>query len=314
MVRLVVKASAPATIANLGPGFDVLGLALDGPRDIVTLELSDEEGIKVLGGGHLCADEDNAVVIVLRYLLEKIGLSQLGLNVTLEKGLTVGTGMGSSAASAVATAKALQGLVKLHCGIDISEQDLAAASLHSERRVSGGSTGDNCIPALVGGLVLIVSGRDLDYKRIEVPPGLIFVMVKPPVTVLTREARASLPKTVSVAEMIKVVGHTARLFASLAEGDFVGFANSIVSNEIQTCREHNIPKYEEAKAAALAAGAICFGVSGSGPSVFAGVNGDLQVAMQVSTAISEHFGPGSLTYFTRPDNTGARLELLRMEI
>jgi homoserine kinase len=311
MGRLLVKASAPATIANLGPGFDVLGLALDFPRDLVTLEGKEEPGIKLAGSA--CAEEDNAVTIVLRYLLDLYEQPQLGLSVTLEKGMQVGTGMGSSAASAVAAAKALQGYLKLLTGVEISEHDMSKACLLSERRLAGGSTGDNCLPALLGGLVLIMSGRDLLYQRVPVPSGLSFVVVKPPVTVLTKEARAALPTSVSIAEMVSVASHTARVFSALSAGDFAGFAESVVSNVVQRAREAQIPHYEAAKQAALAAGALCFGVSGSGPSVFAAVLEDSRVAMQVSAAITSHFGEGSLTYFTKPDNTGARVELLRLE-
>jgi len=279
----------------------------------VTLASKEQPGITISGSDLPCRDEDNAVYIVIQHLLNLYRLPDVGLHVTLEKGLQVGTGMGSSAASAVAAAKALQAFLNLSHGIDVTENELAEACLVSERRISGGSTGDNLLPALVGGLVLIMTGKDLHYKKIAVPPGLTFVMVKPPVTVITREARAQLPTSVPISEMIKVASHTARLFSSLAEGDFAGFADSVVQNEIQTCREHNIPHYDEAKAAALEAGAICFGVSGSGPSVFAGVLGCSKVAMTVAAAITEKFGSGCLTYFTRPDNEGARVELLKLE-
>lgn len=262
-------AFAPATAANLGPGFDILGLALDTPGDTVKVELIDRPGI------HLCAisgdegllpvDPDQNTACVAAQEVIKALAPQHGLRLWLHKGLPLASGLGSSSASAVAGAMAANAVL----GSPLSKAELLPACVEAEAIVSGRHA-DNVGPALMGGIVLVTGVTPDSIHQLPVPKGLYLAVVSPDVEVPTREARAVLPRTVPLEQLIHQTGAVARLVHALHTGDLPLLAAAMSDDHIiEPARTHLMPYYPEAKAVAKEAGALATVISGAGPTVLA---------------------------------------------
>lgn len=266
------EAFAPATVSNLGPGFDVLGLALREPGDRVRARRSETPGVRITkitgDGGRLptASDENTAGVAVLQ-MLEKMGLdaSRIGLELELHKGLPLGSGLGSSGASAcaalVAAAAALELEVPMSVQIDCARE--------GERLACGSAHPDNVAPALMGGMVLIPALDPLRVLRLPVPQDLWFAVYTPGCEVKTADARAALPKAVSLGAAVKQSARLGALVHALHTEDFALLGEAINDEIVEPARAPLIPGFLEAKANALEAGAIACTISGAGPTVFA---------------------------------------------
>ena len=300
-----IEVYSPASIANLGPGFDVFGVALDEIGDTLRLEAIPERDIRisVCGRGASSISSDpraNSAGAVLKHIVEGQGLDH-GFEVELEKGVPVGKGMGSSGASAAAAAFAATTILRL----ELSEREMVQLAAIGEAAVSGSPHADNVSASLLGGFIMVGSGYDV--IRLDPPPVEIVVVV-PDVDYenKTRLARSLLPETVLLKEAVLNVGNASRMAVAVALGDAVLFGRSICDNLVEPRRAEMIPNFWKVKAAALESGAYGCSIAGGGPSVFAvGEDPD-----RIGRAMAEAFGEagvGSEVYKTRPSRMGARV-------
>lgn len=259
---------APATVANLGPGLDVLGLALAAPGDRVTARRASEPGVtisEIIGdGGALPLDPaTNTAGIAATATLAKAGITS-GVSLTLVKGMPIGSGLGSSAASAAAAAYA----VNLLSGAPLRKIELVGPCLEAEAAVSGRHA-DNVAAALLGGLILVRSLDPLDLVRLPVPDGLIVAVVTPKMELSTRAARAALPKEVPLGSLVRNTAQIAAMVSACYSGDLALLGRSMTDAVATPARAPLIPGCAEVIDAALDAGALGSSISGAGPSIFA---------------------------------------------
>jgi homoserine kinase len=262
-----VRVFAPATVANLGPGFDVLGLAVAGPGDVVTARRSATRGIRLVavrGAEGLPTDAaTNTAGIAAKAVLARSGLDA-GIDLELDKGLPSGSGLGSSATSAAAAALA----VNLVLGSPLRKAELLEPCLEAEAAVSG-RHGDNVAPALLGGIVLVRSLDPPDLIRLPAFPGLHVAVVTPDLHLATREARAALPDRVPLADLVATTANLAGLVTALHSGDAALLSRSMHDPVVTPARIGLIPGAADALDAARDAGALGASISGAGPSLFA---------------------------------------------
>jgi homoserine kinase len=262
-------AFAPATVANLACGFDVLGLALDEPGDTVTVELTEAPGLTIAeitgDGGRLSREaEKNTASVAARKVLEKAG-GRPGIRLTLHKGLPLASGMGSSAASAVAAALAVNDLLELSLGYS----EILAAALEGERVAAGAGHADNAAACLYGGLVLVRSNEPLDIVALPVPPGLSVAILHPHVEMSTKDSRVLLGDHVRLTDAVRQWANVGGLVSGLHSGDLDLVSRSLSDFIAEPVRSRFVPGFAEVKRAAIDAGALGSSLSGSGPSIFA---------------------------------------------
>jgi len=265
-----IKAFAPATVANVSCGFDIFGFAIEEPGDVVEIWRRDEPGIvikDIFGDeGRLPRNpEKNAVTGVMIHLLKYLGITDFGCEVTLHKNMPLGSGMGSSAASAVAGVVAINEL--LDC--PLTRTELLPFAMEGERIASGSAHADNVGPALLGGFVIIRSYNPLDVFSIPVPKDLYCTLVHPDIEINTKDARYILRDEVSLKNTISQMGNVAGLVAGLMKEDYDLISRSMVDVIIEPVRSILIPDFNKVKQAALDNGALGCSISGSGPSMFA---------------------------------------------
>ena len=301
---------APATASNLGPGFDVLGLALDRPGDLVEAEISDRPGVEiaeVTGADSLSTDpHENVVGIAAAAALERLSAAGRGVRLRLHKQMPLGSGLGSSAASSVAGAVAVNALF----GGALSPDDLVACALRGEAAASGTAHADNVAPCVLGGIVLIRASDPLDLIRLPVPAALRVVLVHPHAQVLTAEARRLVAeRRFTIGQAVTNLGNVAALVTALHRGDLELLGRSIRDALVEPIRAPLVPAFAEVKRAALDAGALGCSISGSGPSVLAFTGSDTAAAA-VAGAMEAAFAAAGLRTdrYVGPVNTvGARV-------
>jgi homoserine kinase len=265
-----VTAFAPGSIGNVGPGLDILGLAVAGDGDAVRAEWSDDSGVRMLEPGHpeLPREADRHTSgLAARAVLRRVGdgaMGGRGIGLSVRKGLPLSGGQGGSAASAVAGAVAVNALL----GGPLGPVELMEVCLDAEEAVAGRHA-DNIAPSLLGGLVLIRSMDPLDVVRLPVPHDLHVVLAKPEQRMRTADARAVLPREVSRAVALHQAAHVAAMVAAFALEDYALLARSVDDRIAEPVRAGLLPGFAEAKAAALEAGALGSSISGSGPTAFA---------------------------------------------
>lgn len=293
-VKTSVTAFAPATVANLGPGFDFLGCAVEGLGDHVTAEISaDVAGGEVAigriegDGGRLSrVAEENCVGIAGKAVMELLGVTGVGVVLHLQKGLPLGSGLGSSAASAAAAAVAVNALF----GSPLSKAQLVQAGLKSEASVSGYHA-DNVGPALLGGFALIRSYQPLDIIPLAYPSAspLFFVVVSPAFEAPTKEMRAALPKEISMKAHVANSSQAAALVSAILLGDAPLLGSALASDTIvEPRRGPLIPGLAAVKIAARAAGAFGCTISGAGPTAVA-VTDSRERGSRIGAAMVEAF-------------------------
>ncbi|MGB0647015.1 MAG: homoserine kinase [Bradymonadia bacterium] len=261
-------AFAPATVANLGPGFDVLGLAVEGAGDTVTVTQADDRRIQIrrISGddGRLPLNpQANTAAIAARATLKRAGV-EMGLLIDIDKGLPIGSGLGSSAASAAAAAVATNGLI----GSPLRPMELIEPCLEAEAVVSGRHA-DNIAPALLGGLILVRSLSPIDVMRIPTDDSLHVAVVTPLISVETKAARAVLPKQVDMTQAVQNSANLAAMVMALHTRDLSLLSRATVDIFSTPARSHLMPGANAAVKHALDAGALGAAMSGAGPSFFA---------------------------------------------
>jgi homoserine kinase len=263
------RAFAPGSVGNLACGFDVLGLALEGPGDEVLARRVEEPGIHLAviqgDGGRLPREaQRNAAGAAAQAVLDTVGV-ELGLELHLLKGLPLSAGMGGSAASAVAAVVAVDGVL----GSALPAETLLRCALAGEEVTAGSAHPDNAAPSLVGGLVLVPDWKPLRVVELRVPEELTVVHVHPHLEVETRSARELLGDRVPLADAVAQWGNTAALVAGLFREDWDLIARSVVDRIAEPLRAEAVPGFFQVKETALNNGALAASLSGSGPSVFA---------------------------------------------
>lgn len=283
-----IRIYAPATVANLGPGFDILGMAIEGAGDILRMNIApgDSLGIRNESGLPLPDDiENNVITPALRAMLDAWGGS-LSVEVTILEKIRPGSGIGSSSASSAAAVVGLNELL----GKPFDERQLITFAMEGERLVSGGTAhADNAGPAVAGGIVLIRGYDPLDYIRIPVPERLCAAVIHPHITVNTLESRAVMRKDIPQRDAVTQWGNVGGLVAGLLTSDMGLVGRSLKDVIAEPYRKHFIPGYDELKAAlASAEGVLGSNIAGSGPSVFALCNGP-EAAAKAGEVMTGHF-------------------------
>jgi len=262
-----VRVFAPATVGNVGPGFDILGLAVTGMGDEVQASRTESRGVQLLDPGHPELPTDptrHTSAIAATEVLRCAGATDVGVSLTVTKGLALSGGQGGSAASAVAGAVAVNELL----GGPLDERDLLRACLVAESAVAGRHL-DNVAPCLLGGCVLIESVETCTVHRIPTPAALAVVLVHPDQALRTAEGRSVLPAMVSRETAVAQAARVAGLVAAFMSGDLTLLARSVDDQIAEPVRAPLLRGFVQAKAAALSAGALGCSISGSGPTAFA---------------------------------------------
>jgi homoserine kinase len=312
MIRGATSATAfaPGGVGNIGPGLDILGLALAGPGDTVRAEWASAPGIRILDPGHkdlpLEATRHTAGLAAIA-VAERAGYqlsSDRGIGLTIEKGLPLSGGQGGSAASAVAGAVAVNALL----GNPLDRLALVNAALDAEEGVSGRHA-DNIVASLLGGIVLIRSLEPLDLVQLPVPEELWVVLARPDQQLRTAHSRSVLPDVIPREVALHQAAQVGAMVAALASGDYALLGRAIDDRIAEPVRSALLPGFREAKQAALAAGALGSSISGGGPTAFALVRGRL-AGDKVARAMADAYaacGYKSEVRVTQVDREGARI-------
>lgn len=300
---------APATIANLGSGFDVLGIAIDTPGDVVIAERQAAPGLafslRTIHEDVPADAQSNVAAHVAALMLDEFR-PPFGVKMTLEKRMPIGSGLGSSAASSVAAVVAVNVLLPR----PLERRDLLRFALEGERKASGSPHADNAAPCLLGGACLIRRYDPLDVINIPIKQSIVWVVAHPHTIIRTEVARNMLPKAITLQTAIRQWGNISGLTVGLAAGDAALVGTCVEDAVAEPVRANLIPGFTEVKEAALSAGAHGCSISGSGPSLFA-VTSSIRTAHRVARAMEKAFirtaGIKCDTYVSRINRAGARL-------
>lgn len=263
-----IKVFAPASVANVACGFDILGFALERPGDEIIVRFSDSKGLKItkITGGKLPYEaEKNTAGYAALTLLEYLGEAGRGIEMEIHKKMPFGSGLGSSAASAAGAVVAINELLRR----PLEKRDLLKFAVLGESIASGAIHADNVAPSLLGGFTLVRDSDTLDVHRIHTPRGLYAAVVYPKVEVLTKEARAMLKTEVPMKLMVKQSANLGAFIVGMFNSDFELIKRSLHDLIIEPQRAQLIPHFYEVKEAAYTEGVLGCSISGSGPSVFA---------------------------------------------
>ena len=284
-----VTVFAPASIGNVGSGFDVIGVAIEKPGDIVVASRAKAEGLHftVKNSRHgvdlPTATAKNVAAHVAQLMLDEFK-PHFGISLVLHKHMPVGSGLGSSAASSVAAAVAVNALMTT----PLKRAELLPFALEGERLASGSGHADNAAPCLLGGAQLVRSYTPLDVVQLTVKGSITWVVVHPHLTLHTADARHVMPTSIALNSAIQQWGNVAGLVAGLARGDAGLVGRSTEDVVAEPHRAALICGFHEVKHAALEAGAFGCSISGSGPSMFAVTNSP-RSARKVAAAMQHAF-------------------------
>ncbi len=307
MKREEVTVFAPATVSNVGPGFDLMGFALESPGDELVIRPNETGSIVLedLSGCHLPLDPStNIAAVATASLLKELGSSQ-GFDIVFKRKIPPGSGVGSSAASCVAA------VVGVNEWLDnpFHPEALIPYAMEGELIASGSYHADNIAPALLGGITLIRGYDPLDIKHIPYPDDLWCAVVHPGLEIKTLESRKRIPTEVSLKDALKQCGNLAGLVAGLTTGDYPLISRSVEDVFAEPCRVDQLQDFETLRKAALEAGSVGTGLSGSGPSVFSLCRGG-EMARSVGEVMKAHFIQRDIPcelYISRISQAGCRV-------
>ncbi|MEE8408331.1 MAG: homoserine kinase [Myxococcota bacterium] len=294
----------PGSIGNVGPGFDVLGLAVEGLGDIVEVELTGGPAeVRAITGRDaelvpLESDKNCAVVAAIA-LLERRGIDRRPI-VTIERGLPISGGLGASAAASVGGAVAAAAAA----GVEATRVEIMQAALCGESLVAGRHL-DNIAPSLFGGLTIARSVDPPDVVEVPLGADWPLALVTPPLRINTRDARRVLPESLPQADWVKQSAQTAALVAAFASGSPELARRALVDPYAEPRRSALIPGFDAAKKAALDQGALGCSISGAGPTIFA-LCQDVATATKVAAAMATAFDPTAVTHVGPIARQGAR--------
>ena len=305
-----IKVFAPATVANVVCGYDVLGFAVDEPGDEVILRLTKKTGIRITritgDNGKLPLDPSrNTVGVSVQHYLKGVDMPEAGIEIELHKKMPIGSGLGSSSASTVAGLFALNELL----GRKLSACQLLPYAMKGEEMACGTGHADNVAPALMGGFVLIRSYNPLDVIRLPYPPGLHCAIVFPDVDVPTKDARQMIRSKVLLKDAVTQWGNIAGLVSGLFMQDIDLIGRSMKDIIVEPTRSILIPGFETLRQIAHDNGAVSFGISGSGPSVFSFTR-DKETSIRITRALQGHLqnlGVKSLSFVSGINEQGPKI-------
>ncbi|MBK6266614.1 homoserine kinase [Marivirga sp. S37H4] len=270
-----IKIFAPATIANVGPGYDIFGLALENIGDTIEMQWTDKKGIHIHpidGFPDLpTTAEENIAGIVAIEMLKQQKIKR-GLDIRIHKNVMPGSGLGSSGSSAAGAAFALNELL----GKPFSQTELIQFAMLGEKATSGKAHADNVAASILGGFTIIKGYEPLQVFNIPFPENLHIAIVHPQIEVKTSDSKKVLKKELGLDAVIKQCGNVAGLVAGMMGNDFTLIGASMNDLIAEPIRSFLIPGYKEAKKLALENGAIGCSISGSGPSIFAFTEGKIK--------------------------------------
>jgi homoserine kinase len=309
-----VTVKAPATSANLGPGFDVFGIALEQPNDKVTLTTI-RQGLKIQTSGIgaktiSLIPEKNTAGLVAKTMLKDFKLEN-GLQIHIEKGVFPGKGLGSSAASAAAVAFGINTIFNL----GLNNNQLIEYAAKGEAASAGSEHADNVSAAVCGNFVLIRSYKPLEIINLECPKDMELAVAMPKMVTppnKTEKARAVIPKLVPLEKHVHNLGKAAAMAAGFAMGDVDVIGRSMVDDIVEPARAMLIPGYSNVRENALNAGALGVTISGAGPTMIAVVNRKTADCAKVAVAMRESFqsaGYDSNAFVTRPGKGACVVEM-----
>lgn len=303
-----VKVYAPATVANVACGFDVLGFAIDFPGDTVIARKNDTSMLSISkihnGAGLSVEPEENVVTVAVQAMLDQLGSKQ-GIDFELFKGVKPGSGIGSSAASSAAAVVAVNYLLDE----PFEKHDLVQFAMMGEKLASGVAHADNVAPSVCGGFTLVRSYDPLDIIKVDSPGELWCTVIHPQLEVKTKDARRVLKGGIDLKKAITQWGNVGGLIAGLYKGDYQLIGRSLVDVVIEPIRSILIPGYADVKKASLEAGALGCSISGSGPSIFTLCQGK-EVAEKVKLAMAdvyEQYGVEYEIHVSKINPEGAKL-------
>ena len=283
---------APASVANVGLGFDFMGFALQGAGDRVTIAFGKDgyaTKIKMSGKfGSLIPDDplQNTAGVAVNAMLKAKGLEGLKLEISLEKNLPLSSGLGSSASSAAAALIALNELL----GNPFTIEGLIPFAMEGERAACGTAHADNVAPSLLGGFVIIRSYNPLDIIRIKCPDDLFCAVIHPHIQVKTSDARRILKRDIPLSDVTRQCANVSGFVTGLLREDYDLIGRSMHDLLAEPQRINLIPGFAQVKQAVLESGAIGCGISGSGPSIFALCRGEMNagiIAKAMKNSLSE---------------------------
>ena len=301
-----VKVKCPATVANLVCGFDILGMALNDPFDIMQITLTDNPGVIIRNKDNFnlpTEPEKNVAGVVLLSIIERLE-KNIGFEVEIEKHIKPGSGIGSSAASAAGAAVAANHLL----GNIFSNDELVQFAMNGEKLASGVKHADNISPCISGGVSLIRSIHPLDIVSLPAPD-LFVTIVHPQIEVRTSDARQILRQQVLLKDAIRQWGNIAGLVAGFLKNDPDLIGRSLEDVIIEPVRSILIPGFDEIKTRCVEAGALGGGISGSGPSVFM-LSKNEATAERIEAVMKEVYNKIGIdynTYVTTINKTGVSI-------
>jgi len=297
----------PATVSNVGPGFDLLGFALEAPGDIIKVKKNDSGMLRLVdkSGCNLPTDiGENVASIAVMALLKDLNIKD-GFDIHFIEKITPGSGLGSSAASCVAAVIGVNELLPE----PLQTAKLLPYAMKGELHASGSFHADNVAPALLGGFTLIRGYDPLDIKHIPYPDDLCCAVVHPDLEFKTSEGRKLLPTEVPLKTAITQAGNLAGLIAGLTSSDYGLISRSVQDQFAEPVRVKKLPAFETLKKNTLEAGALATGLSGSGPSLFSLCRGK-EIATSVARVMADHFSRNNIknkTYVSKVSEAGCRI-------
>ncbi|MDC0377698.1 homoserine kinase [Flavobacteriaceae bacterium] len=288
-----IKVFAPASIANLSCGYDILGVCLDNIGDEITVRKTKKKGviIKQVSGQKLSTDISINVAGVSATALLNETKVNCGFEIEIHKGIKPGSGIGSSAASSAGSVFAINKLI----GEPYTSKELIKFAMCGEMAASGSKHADNVAAVLLGGFTFVRDSIENDYFKLNTPIEIAFTVIHPKIELKTKDSRAVVKDKVSMKNMIEQSANLGAFISGLYTEDYELIGRSIKDVIIEPLRSVLIPKFEEIKLVSINSGALGCGISGSGPSVFAMCKG-VTTAKNVGNAMKKIYDKLDLDY------------------
>lgn len=305
-----IKVFAPATVANVACGFDIMGFALNSIGDEIVITKTTERGLRIgniTGCEGLPTDPDkNVATVAVQALLDSLDVSlDYGFLFELKKNVMAGSGLGSSASSSSAAVFAVNHLL----GNPYTKKELVYFAMQGEKAATGIPHADNVAPSILGGFTLVRSYNELDVVELDYPKELYVAIVHPQIEVKTSDSKKILKSQVSLKDAVTQWGNVGGLVSGLAKGDYGLISRSLQDVIAEPVRSMLIPLFVEAKEAALGVGALGCSISGSGPSIFALAKGE-STAKEIATVFKNLYQSNEIeanVYVSRINPTGAEV-------
>jgi homoserine kinase len=302
-----VKVFAPASISNVGPGFDLMGFAIDEPGDVLIIRANASNSLKIINNTQYQIPEDpevNVATVAVSSLLKAAGSGQ-GFDFCFETKIKPGSGIGSSAASCTAAVVGVNELLNN----PFTKEELLPFAMEGETLASGSEHADNIAPALLGGFILIRSYDPIDIISLKYPENLFCTVVHPDIEIKTIESRKLIPKEFPVKTVLQQCGNIAGLVAGLTTSDYKLIGRSLDDSIAEPIRAGLIPGYLELKSKLHENGALGGNISGSGPAIFA-FSDSQSSAEKVSAFMRKTFdklGINNNVYISKVSKKGTRI-------